>query len=309
MTVKEVFELRKSGKIEEAYNEIRPMYAKHKGKYTMLAMFWVANDILKKRIEEKQTDEALMIFKALVRTARDIEDKDGSVCKALLHNTILLKDCSKAFRVIDFLKEYDIKEWHQSCWQTITTQKGHVMPSYAQQMLTRIYHEVRQEPSIENALTAMPLLEAAMRHNPNHKNNRRFMALVYIIMNEKEKAIEIYKNLLKRYRDSYLYDELSELTEDSGVKAALICQAIINQRQERFRTKYHLNLAKLLIGRDNNRAHYELNKCIEIRNKLNININSEIKKLLETLSHYTAVSEAEQQSFYKMMTEKYLKTI
>ena len=36
MTVKEVFELRKQGKIEEAYDAIRPMYAVHKGKYTTL---------------------------------------------------------------------------------------------------------------------------------------------------------------------------------------------------------------------------------------------------------------------------------
>ena len=50
MTVKEVFELRKQGKIEEAYDAIRPMYAVHKGKYTTLCMFWTASDILKKRL-------------------------------------------------------------------------------------------------------------------------------------------------------------------------------------------------------------------------------------------------------------------
>ena len=52
MTVKDVFELRKQGKIEEAYEAIRPMYAVHKGKYTTLAMFWTASDILKKRLKE-----------------------------------------------------------------------------------------------------------------------------------------------------------------------------------------------------------------------------------------------------------------
>ena len=31
MEVKDIFELRKQGKIEEAYNAIRPMYAAHKG--------------------------------------------------------------------------------------------------------------------------------------------------------------------------------------------------------------------------------------------------------------------------------------
>ena len=39
MTVKEVFELRKQGKIEEAYEAIRPMYAVHKGNTPRCACF------------------------------------------------------------------------------------------------------------------------------------------------------------------------------------------------------------------------------------------------------------------------------
>ena len=41
MTVKEIFELRKQGRIEEAYEAIRPIYATHKGRYTTLCMMWV----------------------------------------------------------------------------------------------------------------------------------------------------------------------------------------------------------------------------------------------------------------------------
>lgn len=58
MTVKDVFELRKQGKVEEAYAAIRPMYAVHKSHYTTLCMFWTASDILKKRMQEKRTGEA-----------------------------------------------------------------------------------------------------------------------------------------------------------------------------------------------------------------------------------------------------------
>lgn len=51
MTVKEVFDLRKQGRIEEAYEAIRPMYAAHKGRYTTLCMFWTAADVFKLRLE------------------------------------------------------------------------------------------------------------------------------------------------------------------------------------------------------------------------------------------------------------------
>ena len=76
MTVKEIFDLRKQGKIEEAYEAIRSMYAVHKGKYTSLCMFWTAADIFKKRMEEGRTEEARKIFEALKRVLPYIKDND-----------------------------------------------------------------------------------------------------------------------------------------------------------------------------------------------------------------------------------------
>lgn len=67
MTVKEIFDLRKQGKIEEAYEAIRPMYAAHKGHYTSLCMFWTASDIFKKRLDEGRIDEARQIYQAMKR--------------------------------------------------------------------------------------------------------------------------------------------------------------------------------------------------------------------------------------------------
>ena len=58
MEVKDVFELRKQGKIEEAYNAIRPMYASHKGHYTTIAMFWVVVDIMKLLDQQRRVEEA-----------------------------------------------------------------------------------------------------------------------------------------------------------------------------------------------------------------------------------------------------------
>ena len=74
MTVKEVFDLRKQGKIEEAYEAIRPMYAAHKGKYTTLCMFWTAADVFKLRLEQGCTEEASKIYEALKRMLPRIEE-------------------------------------------------------------------------------------------------------------------------------------------------------------------------------------------------------------------------------------------
>lgn len=78
MTVKDIFELRKQGRIEEAYDAIRPMYAVHKGKYTSICMFWTASDIFKLRLEQGRIDEATKIFHALKHVLPYVNDSEGS---------------------------------------------------------------------------------------------------------------------------------------------------------------------------------------------------------------------------------------
>ena len=87
MTVKEIFELRKEGKVEEAYQAILPMYRVHHGKYTSLAMFWCAVDMMNLLLgkavdatEESLTAlrEAEKIYLSLQRLAPKIYDESGA---------------------------------------------------------------------------------------------------------------------------------------------------------------------------------------------------------------------------------------
>ena len=74
MTVKDVFDLRRQGRIEDAYEAIRPMYATHKGCYTTLCMFWTASDVFKLRMDEGRTDEAEKICLALQRMLPRVQE-------------------------------------------------------------------------------------------------------------------------------------------------------------------------------------------------------------------------------------------
>ena len=94
MTVKEVFELRREGKIEEAYQTILPMYKVHHGKYTTLAMFWCAVDMLKLllgRVAGNDSEslhsltEAEKIYLSLQRLYPHLKDDEG-VCQQTLLN-------------------------------------------------------------------------------------------------------------------------------------------------------------------------------------------------------------------------------
>ena len=94
MTVKEIFELRREGRIEEAYNAILPMYRVHHGKYTSLAMFWCAVDmmnlLLGKAVDSTEESlaalaEAERIYLSLQRLAPKIYDESGSCQQTVLN--------------------------------------------------------------------------------------------------------------------------------------------------------------------------------------------------------------------------------
>ena len=79
MTAKDIFELRKQGHKEEAYEAARALYASDKSPYASLAMFWTAVDMLRLRVNEGHLDEAEKIFLALERLLPAVPDKDGRV--------------------------------------------------------------------------------------------------------------------------------------------------------------------------------------------------------------------------------------
>ena len=94
MTVKEIFDLRREGKIEEAYNAILPMYRVHHGKYTSLAMFWCAVDmmnlLLGKAVDTTEESlaflaEAEKIHMSLQRLAPKIYDESGACQQAVIN--------------------------------------------------------------------------------------------------------------------------------------------------------------------------------------------------------------------------------
>lgn len=99
MEVREIFELRRQGRIEEAYEAIRPLYATDKGPYTSRCMFWTANDVLKKRVQENRKEEAVMIFRALLRLFPNLDDKEGIAQKALTQSAKLLSKEVEGFTI------------------------------------------------------------------------------------------------------------------------------------------------------------------------------------------------------------------
>lgn len=181
MEVRDVFELRKQGRIEEAYEAIRPMYAAHQGHYTTIAMFWTASDVLKLRVSQNRLDEAAKIFQALCRLYPNLDDKDRRGNTAMLRHALRLKNAmGNDFSMIDFLSAWGFETLSGDDW-TVEKNEERTFPSTAQRLLDSVIYELKQQPTPEMALKTVPILRAALTHDAQDARHLQLKELVYSI--------------------------------------------------------------------------------------------------------------------------------
>ena len=181
MEVKDVFELRKQGRIEEAYEAIRPMYAAHQGHYTTIAMFWTASDVLKLRVSQNRVDEAAKIFQALCRLYPNLDDKDRRGNSAILRHALRLKRAMReGFSMTDFLSSWGLETLSPADW-AVEKNEERTFPSTAQRLLDSVIYELKQHPTPEMALKTVPILRAALVHDAKDARHLQLKELVYKI--------------------------------------------------------------------------------------------------------------------------------
>ena len=128
MTTKDVFELRRQGRKEEAYEAARNLYATDKGPYSSVAMFWTAVDMLRLRVGEDRLDEAHKIFLALERLLPTLQDKDGLAndafarCRDLLNS----EQCSQQL-MGDGPEHLQTGAWGEEVAANFLRKKGYVI--------------------------------------------------------------------------------------------------------------------------------------------------------------------------------------
>lgn len=298
MEVRDIFKLRKEGKLEEAYAAIRPMYAMHKGHYTTICMFWVGTDMMELRYRQRRLEEAYKIFLALLRLYPTMDDAEKHGQSALMRAALLVFDHNPKFSMLDFITKWGIEKLSEEDW-TFEKTNGHVVPSLGMRIVGKVFKEVTGNPTVEMALKAAPVLAESLRHSPYNMNNQRYKAIIYKIMGKTDKAINIYRHLIAHHHQSYLYQELAALVREEPLKIALLCRAIATQREQKFTQKMRLELAGLLYATDKPRARYELDRCIAIRKASGFDTTWQMQNLSASLEGVSPVDEKDQKEFYR----------
>lgn len=78
----DIFELRKSGKFETAYNAARENFAHHRGHYTNLCMFWCALDFARYLMNNGRHAEMPNVLGQMVTAYHLIADHSGQASTA-----------------------------------------------------------------------------------------------------------------------------------------------------------------------------------------------------------------------------------
>ncbi len=297
MTVKDVFELRKLGRIEEAYQTIVPMYKVHHGHYTTICMFWCGADMAKLHIERKETKKAERILASLRRLYPSLEDKDNSARQTLL-NIAMQVAGTDSFSFAEFVGWWGLDNLTDEDWKAGES-NGHPLPSRGQKIATLLFHEARISEEQEVKQQALAFIEVALLHNQRNRNLQRAKAILLAETGDKQQAIKIYRQLARYGREAYIFSELAELTDDMAEKTALTIKSVQLQRSETFRQKDRLRLATLLADVRPHYARYELDKVLAVREQAGQHNNRQINSLLRQLKTITPATPQEQQQFYE----------
>lgn len=295
MEVRDIFTMRKEGKTEEAYQAICEIYAHHHGPHTNLCMFWCSSDMFKKLAKEKNVKEMRRMLGQMVKIYPDIKDDRCEAARAISKAAVAMDREVKDFNLIYFLPWFN--KLTDEDWKPYIV-NNHQVPSLGQQEVNHLMKDI-QTRDIDYINQITDLFRKAMQIAPNYKLNLRHYAQLHIMLGNSANALQTYKKLLSRYKDSYLYAELAELVADDTQKMALYCQAILHQTQEKFAAKYHLELGLLLKKHGmKSRAVYEFTCCAGIRKRHGLPITPFLDRQLYELREIIPVSQSEEQALY-----------
>lgn len=259
--------------------------------------FWDIDRLFKKKLKAGAIDEARRLLYNMTVAYPQIDDNDLAGNKAIIHNALGLDKAVPNFNLAYFVPY--AMQLADSDWKG-ERRNGRVIPSLGQRITNRLMSGIAERP--DNYIKGvMPFFRKALQHNPSNKDNLRHLARLYVRVKLKAQAVNIYKQLLRNYNDSYLYAELAELMDEPQHKVALLCQAIARQNKEAFNVGNRLRLAELLQMPEPTRAAYEIRQSMAARQKAGQPIPANVERIARILSDFTPVSEAEQKLYYERM--------
>lgn len=172
------------------------------------------------------------------------------------------------FDITNLMKHWGIENFTEEDWKPYSIgQKEY--PSLVEQTLTRYIARQKMARALDYPQEIMDLLERFCENSPENYNMKRYLSLAYFDRGEKERALKLHKQLVKRLGRFYVWHELANmLTFNLDLKTSALCQALLVEKQEKFLCDIHRELSWELVREQNYPAALrELEIYKNIRNK------------------------------------------
>lgn len=296
----EITNLRKIGKIQEAYKLAIQRYAQDPNNiWVKRAYGWVLYEILKIEKNKKNPNFAFTKQKLYEYIKLDPERP------SLLHSKILEITLSifKDNTILDFFSFFKIwgydnfrDEDYKNSQIIGQDGKKYIKSSLFSAMLqaigrysNKINYLVLGEDGWNKRY--VDLFNKALSLDKNNKWLIRSYALFLRYIDKTDEAIKIYKENFKLFKNDFFYwDEMGDflIKENLDLAIGMYCKAIMLSREEDFVGKIRFKLAEILIDKGEfSKAKFELEKYVENYNKNSWKVDSSFYSLYEKVERYS----------------------
>lgn len=303
--VARVYQLGKEQKYVEAYNVLVPhLEAKEIPSYFEEPCGWTIYRYLKNN-ENKLS--SLEIRKALAFYLSFASCKPSTLHSCIMvQATNLEKKHENDLRFIEFCLMWKLESLREEDFVSAkgTTESGKNISfmSLAENVATRLYKELKSRHTEEFVTQLFPFFHTVKEKCPENRFIGMYIAQLYYWQNNKEKAIEEYKNILKTAPEWFVWKNLGDICEEENVRISLYCKAMTMMGKDEYVGDVRLCLAKLLMETNKEQAAFEIEQYMSTYKENGWKITGEVYMLQSKLSGVAPSSQA--RKFYRDNVEE-----
>jgi tetratricopeptide (TPR) repeat protein len=299
------YRLGKEHKYVEAYNVLVPHFeAKEIPSYFEEPCGWSIYRYLKNN-ENKLS--SLEIRKALSFYLSFASCKPSALHSCIMvQATNLEKKHENDFRFIEFCQMWNLNSFREEDYIAAkgTTESGKSIEfkSLAENVATRLYKELKLRHTEEFVTQLFPFFHTVKEKCPENRFIGMYIAQLYYWQNNKEKAIQEYKNILKTAPEWFVWKNLGDICVEENVRISLYCKAMTMMGKDEYVGDVRLCLAKLLLETNKEQAAFEIEQYMSTYKEKGWKIAGEVYMLQSRLSGVAPSSQA--RKFYRDNVEE-----
>lgn len=203
-------------------------------------------------------------------------------------------DTPEHFRIRDFMNLWGWENLRDEDWRQFKNESGFMSSSLVEK-LVGVYAKELVADRVAASDEFAALVDQALERFPNNQYMPLYKAYVLKSQGRNEEAMAYYRQLIQKTpRRGYLWAQAADLADDADRKIALLCKAIVSEREESFIGKSRLKLARLLL--ENGMAEYakqELEKHRSYYNSQGWTLSNDFRSIERAIPGGTAAMPTE----------------